>query len=710
MALFIGKMLGMLLFAGLGRSKGDLAMTRYCGERELEHRLRRIVLHSADVLPEIVSLYLKEIIDMDDADAEEDALKNYHPLVDKIPKDFVDFACNVLIADIEQIKEEHSKYASQMIGDSFDLEIYNGVYKLGIADNDEFFPPAHIQGPFLYLLNKNEDEGLRLIQTLTNTAVTRWREFQQGRYNRLISANKTPLPTLIDLPSGSHEFWGDEQVYHWYRPHSTGPNVITSGLMALEAWIEEQIEKDRNSEELFNKILSGSKCVAILGICLGIALEYPKKCLKAALPIACSPAVWRMDVDRHASDCHEPYNFDLFDVFGLHKYIQKAQDERNRRPQRFLDVRNLAIHYVLSADDETKGKFENAISHFIDNLPFLFEEERNDQDLIKSLCRKMERFQIYGNKDYYRIARVNDQLQILVDPPDHIKKIDDAVLKPVVESQRLLTLSYWADKSIEKGDAAEGLTLESAVEAAKEFQKPGDFSAPYDLSNFPDVLRLQAIAGVAAAVLIINYQRAEELGLVGWCKEILLSAACMPYEGIYPKETIIPMDPKVFAGRGLGVIAAHSEKADKNIGTHLLSLVCDPYEETVESVFIGIRDVWNVDEALCWNALCLGLSLCLCPKKLELDRSETRLKDKYEWLQSTFSKYFKNYTKNIIPSLPRIPQTERELIFDWKLALQLISCLSLSERVKNPNYSPALNYLYLKSEIHYYVLPGTNPY
>ncbi len=642
-------------------------MMGYDDQKDLESRLRKIVLNSADVSPDIVSAYLNEVAENGHSEVKDEVLKEYLPLIDHIPTNFVDFACRVFIADIDEYQQECSNNASQMIGDNFDLDMYDGICKLGIAYDIEFFPPSHLQGPFLYLIRKNEDEGLRLIQMLTNTAILRWKEFQQGRYYRLLGKNKTPLPTLINLPSGLHEFWGDEQVYQWYRPQSIGPNVVRSGLMALEVWIEEQIEKGRDCDELYSKILTGSNCVAVLGICLGVAMAYPEKCLKSALPLICSPAIWRMDIDRYSSDLSCVSGSFIFDPLGWHKHIYEAQDERNKRPQRSRDIRSFALLYMLCEDSVVRNKFERAASQFVNELPFLFKEEKEDSNLVESLRKNMELYQLYGNIDNYRAARVEDHLQIWFEPPESLRKKNEEELKPIIETQRLISLGFWAEKSIELGSAAEGMSLEEAVAAVKEIQKPGDFSVPYDYSDFPSILRLQAIAGVASAILIVDYQSAEDLGLIDWCKSILLSAACMRYDGVYSKETIIPQNPKVSAGRGLGIIFTHCREVDKNIGLHILWLVCDPYVKTVKVVFAGLRDVWTVDESLCWNALSLGLSLCLCPKELELERSDDKYRIKYERIQYLFSKYMRNYEENVIPELPRIPSEEDKLVFDYNL-------------------------------------------
>ncbi len=238
-------------------------MSRY---DEYENRLHRIVLHSADVLPEKVRTYLSELAKSRNYDTKKDvlsSLQDYKPLVDSIPREFVDFTLSVLIK--KPVNPENSPSIPRRITSSIEDRNF------GINDDLSFIPPAPIQGPFLYLLLNNEDEGLRLVHTLTNAASEKWRDYkQQEEFDQPVL---TPLPVTINLPSGSREFWGDPQIYCWFRGTTAGPYPVISALMALEEWVERQIETGRDVEALFEKVLRGSNSVAVLGICLSMALE-----------------------------------------------------------------------------------------------------------------------------------------------------------------------------------------------------------------------------------------------------------------------------------------------------------------------------------------------------------------------------------------------------------------------------------------------------
>src|SRR5437762_7870336 len=139
-------------------------------------RLRELVLHSADVLPEAVSEYISHVARHGPNDAREEILRSFRPLADQLPRQLADFA-------IEVITEAHTPARRQS---------YLDEDRLGLANLPGFFPASAIQGPFLYLLRADEDEGLRLVLTLADTAVANWRDRVQQPSGG--GPGMTPLP------------------------------------------------------------------------------------------------------------------------------------------------------------------------------------------------------------------------------------------------------------------------------------------------------------------------------------------------------------------------------------------------------------------------------------------------------------------------------------------------------------------------------------
>ena len=647
-------------------------MSRY--DDEYENRLHRIVLHSADVLPEKVGSYLGELANSGNYDAKKDVIskiQDFTPLVDSISREFVDFVISVLI----QKPINPKNYPSIPIRITSSSEDKN----FGINDNIlNFSPPAPVQGPFLYLLLKNEDEGLRLVHSLANTASEKWREYEQREeFDR---PKLTPLPVTINLPSGSRDFWGDTQVYCWFRGRTNGSDAVISALMALEEWIERQIEAGRNVEALFEKVLSGSNSVAVLGICLNIALAYPEKCLKAALPIAICPDIWEMDRERLSHDKTNSLTSLNFLEFNRHNdLLYEVLERRNKRPQRSREIRtNLAIYYVLSSDDSLRVPFEQAVEKFTENLPFRYEEEKSDPNAVAALREKMVNYQVFGKIENYRSQQAGEHLRIWVERPEEIRKRNEELSAPNVEWERWLGVYLWAEQTIKDGKLQERMTLEEAVAAAKELQTSEDFIET-NKEDIRGVTRLRAIAGVATAILIADFEWTRTQNHLEWCCAILLSAARMTEASMY---AISPDSVKVYAGRGLALLTTHGV-ADIEIRQQILQLISESVRhfsdngEVVKAVFIGLQNGWNIDPGLCWNVLSLCLSLSIIPGKLyygtkipgkiyygrtHVGRFRRSFKKLEAWKNNVIQNHFDYLAKDEIPEFPRIP-TVKNIVF-----------------------------------------------
>ncbi|AOY82180.1 hypothetical protein BJP36_22000 [Moorena producens JHB] len=645
-------------------------------DKEYKERLRRIVLYSADILPKEVSSYL--LSNYHYFDAEKDILKkfhNYKPLVDYIPHQFVEFALDYLIKK-PSVKIDYKLIYLNLSFSGVREEGWSN--KLGISGDYNFIPAAPIQGPFLYLLNQNEEEGLRLVHTLVNVAIERWRH--QPQIVHPDRPDLIPVPVTLQLASGPHDFWGNFQVYSWFRAKSVEPNLVMSALMALEVWMETQIEAARNAEELFEKILVKSDCVAVPGICLGIALAYPEKCLKAALPIVSSPMIWNMDISRYVLDLSGTFSFDPLET---NKLIYDWLEERDKRPQRSREIRNIAVRYMLSGDDNIISLFQQATKDFDKNLPFFTKGDQEDPKMIAYLKEDVKKFQIYGDLKNYKQRQAGNYVEIIVEPPEEIKKRNEEFLALNVEWGRLFGVYLWAEKTITDGRPQERMTLEEAVAAAKELQTSEDFTQ-LDQEDIPGVTPLQAIVGVAAAILIADFEWARTQNHLEWCRAILLAAARMAEASMYTRS---PSSVKVYAGRGLALLATHGV-VDIEVRQQILQLISEslkrfPHQgEVVKAAFGGLQNAWTVDPVLCWNALSLCLSLSVIPGKLDYGTPVGQFGTSYEeletWEENVIQNHFEYLAKEEIPELPRIT-TARNIAFLHEQAQYALYALPLTE-------------------------------
>lgn len=648
----------------------------YRHKKELEQRLRRIVLCSADVEPGMVTAYIKRVAESDFHGARKEVFDAYDSLAQHLAKEYVDFALEFLIEkpDEEQEYEPWGAPSSRL----------SDYHELGIGERYEFYPSSPVRGPFLRLLRENEDEGLRLIQTLANTAAQNWRAREQQERHGESGTTLTPLPVVINLTSGPREFWGDGEVYRWFRPNATGPNAVMSAVMALELWMEQEIEAGRDAVALFEKILYGSECVAILGVCMSVALANPHKCLRAVLPVASSPSVWMMDIRRYTGDLMGSFGGD---PFGRHRHIYELQAKRDKLPQRRMEVRHLGTYYLFGKDKPLAEAFAQAVANFTENLPFVYEEERENPGAIAWLKKEMQFFQSFGNRDNYRFIETERGTEVSVEHPQHLIEQNREELTAMAERNLWIRLNTWAHQSIEAGKAANSMSVEEALVAAQQIQRPDDFLTLY-LNHGGNVenWRLKAIAGVAAASLSADFERVQAQGQLDWCRRVLLAAAHMPEKGdiLDSRKGGLFDDPKVYAGRGLGALVAHNS-ADLEVRETLLRLVTATHYNVITAVFSGLQNAWGVDEGLCSNALSLALSLCLRPRKIKVsfysaERGETEAK----WVDKLLKAHIKNLKNNLVPAIPRIRRSKR-FSFLWELTVHIVENLPIAALLNTPD-------------------------
>lgn len=648
---------------------------------QYEKKLHKIIVHSADVLPEQVKVYLKKLARSRNDDTKKNLIsqiQDFKPLVDSVSKEYVDFVLDVLIKKPINLEDLPNYPRRRTIPSSDD------VWRQGYSINDtfSFLPPAPIQGPFFYLLLNDEDEGLRLIHSLTNVATDKWCEYQrQKEFDR---PGLNPLPVEINFPYGSQQFWGNTQVYCWFRGTTVGPYAVMSALMALEEWMERQIESGGDVETLFHKVLAESSSVAVLGICVSMALAYPEKCLKAVLPIVSSPYVWEMDLARLVHDGSNSWKtLKEWEWDSSKKLYYDVIERQSERPQRSREIRQLAMYYVLSDDESLRIPFENAVAQFTENLPFWYQEEVEDPSAVAPLLDKMENYQVFGKRENYRQQKVGEYWQIWVERPQEMKQRNEKLLASNLEWERWLKVYQWAEQTIKNASPQERMTLEEAVVAAKDFQTSEDF-IDTNKENVRSIIRLQAIAGVAAAILVTDFEWARVHNHLEWSRMVLLAASRMIESEKY---AISPSSVRVYAGRGLTLLATHTV-TDLEVQHQILQLISESLRhlshanEVVKAIFWGLQNAWTTDPVLCWNALSLCLSLSIIPGQIYYGTRVREFGTSYEeretWEDNVIQSHFDDFAKNEIPDLPRVP-TARNIVFVHEQAKYGLYALPLAE-------------------------------
>jgi hypothetical protein len=640
----------------------------YDTEKDHEARLRKAFLHSADAIPDRVAAYLRGFTEPGRWRAREQLLRTFAPLVDHLAAEYVTFALRALIEDPEE-------------------DSYDPMGDFGIGGKFDYFPPAHGQGPFLRLLRTNEEEGLRLVHGLTNAATRTWQRHEQAGRN--LGAARNPLPITIRLPAGPQEFWGDEAVYCWHRHTSVGPDAVISALMALEVWMEEQLELGRPGGELIGKVLAGSESVAVVAVCVGVSLAFPDSCLAAVLPLLANPRVWRMDIHRFHKDREGPPI--LPDPLGKYEFAYQQLRERNRCPQRRMEVRDL-IHLGLFSDDPAvQAKFREAFRDFGNDLAFEYEGESDSEDAVRALREEVEGYREFLRAENYHEQQTDDGPVRVFRSPRAPSAADVERLTVAVHFNAWIQLDAWADQVQKSASSPGEADLERVVRAARSFHREGDFSEQPRRGPGMDSTRQQSIAAVAAAVACKAWPWALEYGYAEWCQRVLLAAARCPRDsnGLWDRRTVFHLDHKLAAARGLTALVAQGVDDPEVRGT-ILGLVLDTQMQVVRALFAGLRDVWGKDECLCHNCLSLALTFAVVSRDRVVPGHGPLLNEAGDaWLRGEWERHVAQLEAGVVPPLPKLVISD-DVLFFWDLAAAALHALPLAELVQDPELRTGL--------------------
>jgi hypothetical protein len=644
--------------------------TDYQARRDHADRLRKVILHSADALPDRVAEYLSEVAEGRSWRAKEQVLKTFVPLVDHLPAVFVDFALCELI---EGPGEEG--WAS-----------YHDMTELGIRGAMDYHPPAHVQGPFLRLLRTHEDEGLRLIHGLTNAATAYW--CGRERDERFLGYSRTPLPVVLQFPSGPKELWGNEEVYCWFRHTSVAPNAVISALMALEVWMEEQLAAGRQGDELIGKVLADSQSVAVLGACVAVALDsLSKACLLAVLPALRNPLVWSMDIHRFAKDFQ---GSPIIDFLGENKLINQHLKERNQRPQRRREVRHL-IPIYLFGDDELRLAAERAFAGFGDDLPLPFEEMAMNEEAVSEWRAQVERYKDHLRRERYRRIETSEWVGWQYQQAEELAEETSQELADYQLLNDLLGLSQWAAKTLKEDTPPDVAVMEQVVRSARVQHRPDDFREAIISDPEMDSTRQQTVAAVAAATAARGLAWARQQGHADWCRAVLLAAACSPRSrgDALNRRSVFHLDHKLNAAIGLTALVAQGS-GDAEVRHALLGLVLDRQLQVVQALFTGLRKAWGRDEILCWNCLGLALSFAVVPGNTIVPGMGLAFNEAgIARVEALWQGHAANLEEGRRPILPLIEVDDRGF-FLWDLAGRALQGLPLEDLVRQPEARAAL--------------------
>lgn len=308
----------------------------------LASELRDTFLLFCQRTPELASAYLKSFEGRKHKERSMLAiLKLQSSLAEAVPKEYADFTINALIP--QQRRLRRSRFSEMEREEVFE------------SSQSEFLPVSPAQGPFFSLLTSNAGEGLRLIRTLVNHAVS---HFSRGR-------EPGEDVVTIQFPDGPRTFpW--TMSYGWSREYTDAPYVVTSALMALEAWAHRRVDVGEPIEAVLRDVL-GDQTVpaAFLLIAVDLLISHLPASRTAAVPYLACPELLAMDRQRITLDMRE-----IPDPFGIKELQQEPMGLVNLEELATRPSRSRILDQVL---DDPTNYLDPVPNEVLDNFKRLLE-------------------------------------------------------------------------------------------------------------------------------------------------------------------------------------------------------------------------------------------------------------------------------------------------------------------------------------------------
>ena len=199
---------------------------------------------------------------------------------------------------------------------------------------------AWCYGPFAALLRKDFHRACRLINKLLNHAA-RIRGTGMAHRGFLDPGDSASLELYVT--GGPRVFFGDAQVWHWYRATGVGPYPCISALMALEKVIDEifAAAPDLPFDRVISRAMDDAESLAMAGCVVGMLTRHLERVVDELDVWFTNPAVWHLE---HARVVKEY-------AANLGVSAESNEQQKARRMWTPMEVSHFLMKNALLSDD-----------------------------------------------------------------------------------------------------------------------------------------------------------------------------------------------------------------------------------------------------------------------------------------------------------------------------------------------------------------------
>jgi hypothetical protein len=433
------------------------------------------------------------------------------------------------------------------------------------------------------------------------------------RYSR--ERGGTPIPLELTFPWGTGRFWGNDREYLWCLS-TWAPNATGCGFMALEKWCFAELSRGRAVDELIRQIVQGNECIAVLGVASMLAL-HTETVSETTLPLFTSQRLLTADYSRLEQDISSSKVNLIGFTHRTDKPHIEAIQSANARLGRKTQL-NWMVPRFLFATGPIRDRAREAILNFKNDLPYQYEEHRNNPNVREHLMAKALEFaELVDPQNYraYAIKEDSDQIAIVhVSPsastPETVARAEEAS-KYLTQS----SLWMWASKSFEEGVIQGPYTIEGAITLARAGDSGDLFMHSNDESDLKNLPTARA-AVASSAAMALNFREGRSQEDLEWARDVLGRAIHLPEKPslMWSPGSIIPWHHALFVARGLAADLREGT-APRGTAHDLLALIAHPLDIVSLAALEETCKLWCKDPKLTWAAIITAFSLCHVPPR-----------------------------------------------------------------------------------------------
>lgn len=467
---------------------------------------------------------------------------------------------------------------------------------VGIQDLLSYHPVAPLQEPFAGLFANDSEAALRLVRDLANHAIRGWRQVYRINQTRM----GAPIPVVIEFPWGRQRFWGDWTVYSWFKGQ-LAPKPLASAFLSLSHWALKQIDAGQSADKVIRLVVEHNDCYAVLGLALILALET-LHVSETILPLVSCQRLWEHDTRRLIQ---EPSSTGLWGIPSI--YLTRQQIEAKKyldsRVSSRRSIRDLAGLFALSANTTIRARFQESLAKFPDELPFEFEEQRDNTKVTCALTKSAVSNAGFGDLANYH-ARKTEAGRMLIEyhPPALRDREQVEELAKTTADLHKKKIMMLAMESLDSGYPSEEISIDSAISLARSRDHESMYERREEGGSHTDQ---SVIAALAAYVIRFEDPSVD---VRNWSLSVLDRIENMKETpGVFWAEKN-PWHPTAFAIHILRYLRKETPNELQSV-RRLMRLTLSPLKEISNLAFIALFE--DSDPRVSWTAMQLALELAM---------------------------------------------------------------------------------------------------